>query len=196
MRKYSVHTIAAAHHRARNHTSNTLHDVNTTHLSSTMSAPTPILEVQLETRFDEVQATIALLTDKPKRPKRGRSKTETRQNTHGRSENSSSLSGAEQISRKILPAQHARIRKRTSITWNPQLMKRRIACTQYTRPKLELTPDDPDRLFPYRFGSIATVTTADVASRHDQYTVNTAVATMSTDTVVVTVDAGGRSDII
>ena len=98
-REDPVCTFAAARDRAREHASNNLHGVNTNHLSSVVSVPTPILQNHLKTHLDEVQATVASQIDGPKRQKRGRSKTE-RQGTIGRSEKHSPSSSAHQIDKK------------------------------------------------------------------------------------------------
>ena len=74
----SANSFASASDRARKHASNNLHGVNATNLSSIVSTP-PTLKNQLETQFDNVQATIALLVEAPALPrqqKRGRSRLE------------------------------------------------------------------------------------------------------------------------
>ena len=90
IREDPVHSFASARERARQHASNNLHGVNAINLSSVVS--TPSLKNQLETRLDDVQATIASLveTSTPPRPhKRGCSKTE-RRTAQGRHDNSTS----------------------------------------------------------------------------------------------------------
>ena len=56
-------------------------------MSSIVLTPKTPLKNQLETRLDDVQATIASLVEAPKHHKRGRSKTERRA-THDRRDNS------------------------------------------------------------------------------------------------------------
>ena len=60
-----------------------MYDINSINLSSFVSTPTTPLKNQLETRLDDVQATIASLVEAPKHCRRGRSKTERRA-THAR----------------------------------------------------------------------------------------------------------------
>ena len=84
VRKGPVRTFAADKDRVRKHVSNSLHDVNSTNLSSVVSTPATI---QLETRVDDVEATIASLVEAPKHHRRGRSKTERRA-AHGCQDNS------------------------------------------------------------------------------------------------------------
>ena len=81
IREDPAHSFASASDRARKHASNNLHDVNVTNLSSIASTPSPSLKTQLETRLDDVQATIASLVEAPTSPKhhkRGHFKTERR----------------------------------------------------------------------------------------------------------------------
>ena len=75
IREDSAHSFALARDRAHKHASNILHGVNATNLSLVVSMPPPSLKNQLETRLDDVQATIASLVEVPKH-KRGLSKTE------------------------------------------------------------------------------------------------------------------------
>ena len=77
-----AHSFASARDQARKHASNNLHGVNATKLSLIVSTPPTPFKHQLETRLDDVQATITSLIDVPKH-KRGRSKTELRA-THAR----------------------------------------------------------------------------------------------------------------
>ena len=93
VREDLVRTFAAIKDRAcKSYASNKIRGVSTTHLSSVVTVPTPILENQLETYSDEVQATVASpLVDGLKYQKRGRSKTK-RQGTSGRPEKYSSSS--------------------------------------------------------------------------------------------------------
>ena len=63
VREDSVRTFAAA--RAHKHASHNVHDVNTTHLSSVVSAPTQFLKNQFETRLDKVHATVTSLVEGP-----------------------------------------------------------------------------------------------------------------------------------
>ena len=85
MREDLANSFASARDGARKHASNNLHWVYVTILSSVVSTP-PALKTQLETRLDNVQATIASLVEAPIPPRkqnRGRSKSE-RQATQGR----------------------------------------------------------------------------------------------------------------
>ena len=84
--KDPTHTFASARDRARKHTSNDLHGVNAANLSSVVPTPTTPLKTQLETRLDDLQATIASLVEAPKHHKCGRSKTKRRA-IHVRREN-------------------------------------------------------------------------------------------------------------
>ena len=91
IREDPAHSFAAARDRARKHASNNLHGVNVSNLSS-VARTSPALKTQLETRLDDVQATIASIIDAPTPPRkqlRGRSKSE-RPVTQGRRENSTS----------------------------------------------------------------------------------------------------------
>ena len=102
------HSFASTRDRARKHTSNNLHGVNVSNLSSVVSTP-PALQPQLETQLDNVQATIASIIDAPTPPRkqhRGRSKSE-RQATQGRRDNSSSIgksSGKQKTPRSTRPS--------------------------------------------------------------------------------------------
>ena len=90
IREDPTHSFAAARDRARKHASNNLHGVNVSNLSS-VARTSPALKTQLETRLNDVQATIASIIDAPTPPRkqhRGRSKSE-RPVTQGRRENSS-----------------------------------------------------------------------------------------------------------
>ena len=89
VREDSAHSFALARDRARKHASNNFHGTSTTNLYSVVSTPTIPLKNQLETRPDDVQATIASLVDEPKHHKRGRSKTKRRA-THVRQDKRSS----------------------------------------------------------------------------------------------------------
>ena len=62
--------------------------------------PKPILKQQLETRLDEVQATVALLVNETKHPKRGCSKS-VRQSTYGCSKKGSSPRSAHKKDIKV-----------------------------------------------------------------------------------------------
>ena len=90
IREDPAHSFAAARDRARKHASNNLHGVNVSNLSS-VARTSPALKTQLETRLDDVQATIASIIDAPTPPRkqRGRSKSE-RPATQGRRDNSTS----------------------------------------------------------------------------------------------------------
>ena len=91
IREDPANSFASARDRACKHVPNSLHGVNATNLSSVVPTPPP-LKNQMETRLDDVQATIASLVEAPAPPrhqKRGRSKTERRA-THGRRDNSAS----------------------------------------------------------------------------------------------------------
>ena len=91
IREDPAHSFASARDRARKHASNNLHGVNVTNFSSVVSTPLA-LKTQVETRLDNLQATIALMVKAPTPPKkqnRGRSKSE-RQATQGRRNNSTS----------------------------------------------------------------------------------------------------------
>ena len=74
VRKDPVRASVPARGRARKHASNNLHRINSTTLSSVVSPPTLPLKHQLETRLDNVQATIASLVDASKHHERGRSR--------------------------------------------------------------------------------------------------------------------------
>ena len=76
IREDPAHSFASARDRARKHASNNLHGVNVSNLSS-IASTSPALKTQLETRLDNVQATIASIIDAPTPPRkqhRGRSK--------------------------------------------------------------------------------------------------------------------------
>ena len=91
IREDPAHSFAVARDRAQKHASNNLHGVNVSNLSS-VARTSPALKTQLETRLDDVQATIASIIDAPTPPRkqhRGRSKSE-RPVTQGRRENSTS----------------------------------------------------------------------------------------------------------
>ena len=91
IREDPAHSFASARDRARKHASNNLHGVNVSNLSSVAST-SPALKPQLETRLDNVQATIASIIDAPTPPRkqhRGRSKSE-RPATQGRRGSSTS----------------------------------------------------------------------------------------------------------
>ena len=91
IREDPAHSFAAARDRARKHASNNLHGVNVSNLSS-VARTSPALKTQLETRLDDVQATIASIIDAPTPPRkqhRGRSKSE-RPATQSRRDNSTS----------------------------------------------------------------------------------------------------------
>ena len=78
MQEDPANSFASARDRARKHASINLHGVNVTNLSSVVSASRS-LKNQLETRLDNVQATIASLVGAPTPPrqqKRGRSESE------------------------------------------------------------------------------------------------------------------------
>ena len=67
IREDPAHSFASASDRARRHASNNLHGVNVSNLSSVAST-SPTLKTQLETRLDNVQATIASIIDAPTPP--------------------------------------------------------------------------------------------------------------------------------
>ena len=96
LRHYSVRAIAAGTDRARKHTSNNPHGVNTIHLSSIVFVPSSFPKNQLETRLDEAHTTVASLVDEPKRPNCSRSKSERQSIVYGRSEKNPSPCTAHQ----------------------------------------------------------------------------------------------------
>ena len=108
IREDPAHSFASARDRARKHASNNLHGVNVSNLSSVVST-SPALKTQLETRLDNVQATIASIIDAPTPPwkqYRGRSKSE-RQATQGRRDSSLSRrknSGKQKTPRSTRPS--------------------------------------------------------------------------------------------
>ena len=69
------------------------------------------------------------------------------------------------------------------IVLDPLPIKQRIVYSQNMGPKLGLSSTKPRAVFLRSFWAIATVTTAGVASTHDQCPVNITVGTKSTDTV-------------
>ena len=108
IREDPAHSFAYARDRARKHASNNLHGVNVTNVSSVVPT-SPALKIQLETRLDNVQATIASIIDAPTPPRkehRGRSKSE-RQVTQGRRDSSLSRgknSGKQKTPRSTRPS--------------------------------------------------------------------------------------------
>ena len=101
IREDPTNSFASASDRVREHASNNLHGGNATNLSSVVSTAASPLKNQLETRLDDVQATIASLVEAPmpsKHQKRGRSKSERRA-TQGRRD--SSVSKRERSSSKV-----------------------------------------------------------------------------------------------
>ena len=66
IREELAHAFASARDGARKHASNNLYGGNATNLSSGVSSPTTTLTNQLETRLDDVQATIASVVEAPK----------------------------------------------------------------------------------------------------------------------------------
>ena len=83
IRENLSNSFASARNQACKHASTNLHGVNATNLFSVVSTPPSPLKTQLETRLDDVQATIVSLVEAPAPPrnhKRGRSKTERRAN--------------------------------------------------------------------------------------------------------------------
>ena len=63
IRENLANSFASARNRACKHASTNLHGVNATNLFSVVSTPPSPLKTQLETRFDDVQATIVSLVE-------------------------------------------------------------------------------------------------------------------------------------
>ena len=140
VRENHVCTFASARDTACKHASNNLHGTNSTSSSSVVSTPSPLLQFQLETRLDDVQATIASLVEAPKHHKRGRSKTERRA-THGSQD--SSVSRRDKSSNKgKSTARRDRIPIITNIVCYLRRIRRRIVCSQNLHLKSGLTPDE------------------------------------------------------
>ena len=192
IREDPANSFASARDRARKYASNNLHGVNATSLSSVRS--TAPLENQLETRLDDVQATIVSLEEAPASPRhRGRSKTE-RQATRGRQDNSASKrdrsSGKAKATRSTRPNTcHYEHCMRPSTHKTDDCLFAKLAAKIGTD-----SGRSPERYVSDRFGSIATAsTTAVVTTRHPQYLVVTTVGTEGTNTVAVAAKADGRS---
>ena len=95
-------SLASARNRACKHALTHLHGVHATNLFSVVSTPPSPLKTQLETRLDDVQATIVSLVEAPaprRNHKRGRSKTERRAN-QSRQDNSVSRRGSSRCKAK------------------------------------------------------------------------------------------------
>ena len=121
IREDPANSSASARYRGRKHASNNLHGINATNLSSVVSTP-PSLKNQLETRLDNVQATIASLIETPVPPgqkKCGRSKPE-RQATQDRRDNSAP--------KREKPARRDRKPALMNTVCVPSRTKRKIAC--------------------------------------------------------------------
>ena len=193
IREDPAHSFASARDRARKHASNNLHGVNVSNLSSVVST-SPALKTQLETRLDNVQATIASIIDAPTPPLKqhcGRSKSE-RQATQGRRDSSLSrgkTSGKQKTPRSTRPSscmyEHC---------MRPNTHRTEDCLFKKLAEKIGSDPSQgPDRLVPARFGSITTVSrTALVATRHPICPVVAPVGTKGTNTVVVSAKADGR----
>ena len=131
-----------------------------------MSTPTTSLKTQLETRLDDVQATIASsLVEAPKHHKLGRSKTERRA-AHVRQDNSVSRCDKTNSSKG----------KSTRRVTQPNTCNYE-RCMRPTTLKTEVVS-----------------TPAVVTLRHDQCPADTTVGTKSIDTVTVVAKADGRYD--
>ena len=130
-----AYTFASARDRARKHASNNLHGFNFTNLSLVVSTPASPLKNQLETRLDDVQATIASLAEVPKHHKRGRFNTERRA-IHGRQDFSVPRRDKSSSKDKLTSA------TRPNTVCDPLRKRRRIVYSRNVWLKSGLTSDE------------------------------------------------------
>ena len=139
IREDPAHSFASARDRARKHASNNLHGVNVSNLSSV--APTShALKTQLETRLDDVQATIASIIDAPTPPRkqhRGRSKSE-RPATQGRRDNSTSI---QRVTGRRHPVRRDQQHVHSNTACDRPPTGRRTACSRNWQKKSVVTLD-------------------------------------------------------
>ena len=154
------------------------------------------LKKHLETRPDDVQATIASLVEVPKH-ERGRFKIEHRA-THVHHDNSVSRSDESIRKGKSTRLVTQPNTRNYEHCMRPTTHKAEACLFKKVAAKIRTDPSrSPEQCASDRSGSIVTVsTTAVVTSRHDQGPIETTIGTASTNTVAAAAKADGRSDTI